>query len=398
MVATGVYCNTPSPDWKEFRSKYNARFWTEAQAKDSGDTLYIDTRWVVLHSSGEQKIPIERVQNCHKMLNLIFRGENTEELAKVPKTARNPWKPRIGVPNIQFLPLDSSTLNVEYRQTSSNLSGSTPVSDAAGRGDRVNGVLNLYVGSSGHGTILGQAELNSNIVYGLYSAIGGYDVRGTLSGYDMGKTMAHEVGHALGLVHTFSDSKCDGFSPYTDVPESTAPNFTTELFEVSPGVWDQKDDNRYKDRLEGTQISCLHAESDPDSAPNDMGINIMDYGDDEVSIAFTKNQSLMMRTYLQSADNTTLELKSANATSSSSGGSNGGAVSEGDGSAVVAEQSGGSDSGLSTTVIVVISVFSGLALILLLWIAARYYSSGKRVAAHHDKDHTKNAGSYVAYL
>lgn len=393
-----AYCNTRSPDWGTFRAKFNKEFFEKAEAADSGETLYIDTRWVVLYANEEQKIPADRVQNCLKMLNLIFGGQNTEELAKVPNTTRNPWQPRVGNPNIQFLPLDESTLNVEYQSISGTLSGSVPVDDAANQGGRVNGVLNIYIGSSGHGSILGQAELGSNIVYALYSAVGGYDIKGTLPGYDLGKTVAHEVGHALDLVHTFTDTACDGYSPYLDVPESVRPNFTTELFEVSPGVWDQKDDNRYKDRANGTQLSCLHVEPDPNTAPNDMGINIMDYGDDVVSIIFSQNQALMMRNYLQSDDNSTIELKSADAISLSAGGTSepaaGGDDGEGgSGSAVVGgETSGDNDtsSGLSTAVIIVIAVFAALALILFLWFMVRYMRTSK--------GHAKQSSSYLTYI
>lgn len=371
MPSVSDYCSTPAPDWSTFRQKYNEEFWRNALAKDSGETLYIDTRWVVLYNSNEQKIPIERVQDCLKMLNTIFSGQNTEELDQVPNTAQNPWKDRVGNPNIQFLPLDSSTLQVEYVPISSTLSTSSPVSDAAQRAGRVDGVLNLYISTSGGGNILGQAELNSNIAYGLYSAIGGYEVSGTLSNYDKGKTMAHEVGHALGLVHTFSDTACDGFSPFTDVPEQIRPNFDTVLFTNNQGQPDQKGDNRWKDRLNGTALSCLNFQDDPSSAPNEMGINIMDYGNDDVSIVFTKNQALMMRTYLQSDENTTLQLKTADGVSISAGGG-------GSGSGVSTDASTESDdsSGLSTGAIIGIVV--GVVVLIIILIVVFHYRNKKK--------------------
>lgn len=394
-----MYCNTAAPDWKDFRAKYNREYFERAENKDDGETLYVDTRWVVLYANEDQKIPIERIQDCLKMLNMIFSGKNTDELAKVPDTKYNPWKDRVGNPNIQFLPLDESTLQVEYKSVSGNLDGKAPVDDASKKGGVVDGVLNIYLGSSGKSSILGQAQLSHNIVYALYSAIGGYTKKGTLPGYDLGKTVAHEVGHALSLVHTFSDTSCDGFSPYTDVPETIRPNFNTELFELAPGVWDQRGDNRYNDRLNGTQVSCLHTEPDPSNAPNDMGINIMDYGDDEVSIIFSQNQALMMREYLKSSDNTTLQLKSADDQSISAGGSSGSGADNTTSSGTSSGSGGGTElsststtNGINIAVIVVVSVFGVLVFVLIVWIMYRFYP---RSSASHTRK--KLSSQYLTY-
>lgn len=375
MVATSVYCNTPSPDWASFRAKYNREYWERAENSDSGETIYIDTRWVVLWRTEDEKVPLARVQDCHRMLQLIFNQQNTEEIAKIPQNSRHPWRERLGNPNISFLPLDSSDLSVEYRRVSSDLDGQAPVSDAAVRGDRVEGVLNLYIGNTGGGSILGQAELNSNVAYGLHSAIGGYNIFGPLQGYHLGKTMAHEVGHSLGLVHTFSDTACDGFSPYLDVPEQIAPNFDTALIEVGAGQYDQVGDNRYKDRLNGTTFSCLDEQANPSTAPNEMGINVMDYGKDEVSVMFTHNQALMMRTYLWSGDNNTLTLRDKDYVSMSSGGQELTAQAE--------ETESSSSSGLSTGAIIGIVV--GAVVVVLLIAFFFYWKSRHPSSAKHYK-------------
>lgn len=371
-----VYCHT-AHDWKAIIAARQAKAARGVEFRDSGDTLYVDTRYVVLYTNSNEKIPAARVQNCHKMLNTIFGGRNTEELAKVPNTKYCPFKPLMGNPNIQFLPLDETTLNVEYKPLSQVLDGSTPVEDAANKAGRLKGVLNIYIGSSGHGSILGQAQLGNNIVYALYSAVGGYEVHGTLNGYHLGKTVAHEVGHAFSLTHTFSDNACDGFKPFEDVPESIRPNFTTELIEISPGVWDQVGDNRYKDRRDGTKLSCLHVEPDPANAPNDMGINMMEYGDDKVSLGFTKVQSAQMREYLQSGENSSLELMNADSVS----------VSAGAGDETAATDTTTNEEGDNTVLIVVLSVVGGLILLVIIIVAVRYSrkhrGSTKRAQAYN---------------
>ena len=356
-----MYCNTAIPDWKAFRAKYTPEFWRAFEAKDSGETLYVDTRWVSLYSTEDEKVPLARVRDCLKMLNLVYNGQNSDELDMVPDSERNPFKRVVGNPKIQFLPLDADTLTVEYKRISGALSGSDPVSDAAAKGGVVDGVLNIYMGNSGSGSILGQAELSSNIVYALYSSVGGYDVPGTLPGYTQGKTVVHEVGHALGLNHTFADNLCDNASVYTDLPEQVRPNFTTELYETSPGVWEMKGDNRSKDRIYDTNLSCLHILSDPDSAPNEAGINFMDYGLDSVSIMFSQNQATMMRARLLDENNTTLLLKSADAVSISGNG-----VAEVASVTVTVVPT--SDGGLSTGAIVGIVIGSIVAVVLIGWL------------------------------
>lgn len=394
-----AYCSTRSPNWQEYRLKYSPEYWSRAAEKDTEETLYIDTRWVVLYVTEEQKIPADRVRNCLRALNLIYGGKNTDELNKVPNTARNPWKPVVGNPNIQFLPLDESTLKVEYQKITSSLSGEVPVQDAASRGEVIPGVLNIYISISGQGSILGQAELNANIVYALYSAVGGYEVRGTLPGYDMGKTVAHEVGHALGLVHTFSDSTCDGFAPYLDVPECIRPNFSTQLFQLADGSWDQKNDNRYLDRINGTHLSCLHIESNPETAPNEQGINIMDYGSDEVSLMFSKNQALMMRTYLQSSENTDLTLKSASDKSISAMSASSEEVTNPSGALVGTETSGDNEAAsftMSTTVLVVIIVIGSVVFLGLVYAVYRVWWKPKSVDREESPSHKKASLSYAS--
>lgn len=382
-----MYCNT-SHDWPTYRAKYTPDVLRSLGNQDSGQTLYVDTRWVVLYGSEEEKVPVARVQDCLRTLNLVYSGQNDSDLSKVPVNAPTPWAAVLGNPRMQFLPLDASTLKVEYRAVNAALDSNSPVLDAATQGGRVPGVLNIYIGSSGKGSILGQAEIGSNIVYAMYATIGGYQVPGTLPSYDQGKTVVHEVGHALGLVHTFSDSVCDHASPYTDVPEQIRPNFDTALSESTPGVWVQTGDNRYKDRQNGTALSCLHIQAQPNTAPNEMGVNFMDYGDDRVSLMFSANQVNMMRDYLQSAENTTLTLKAATDTSMSAGGT-GAAATAVVTSPVSLGAATSTDDGLSTTAIVLIAVFGGLAVLLLIWFVVHRMrrpqlpATVKRAEAYH---------------
>jgi hypothetical protein len=273
---------------------------------------------VVLFNTPEQRLGLARIQEAHKILNAAFDATNNVELAKVPNTPLYPWKNRVGNPNIQFLPLNTSDIQVEYLKIPhASLNDTSPVDDASHQAGVEPGVLNVYIGNTDTG-ILGQAELGSNIVFALHSAIGGGSHPGTLSSYALSKTLVHEIGHAFSLPHTFSDYNCDHVSVFPDVPEQIKPNFQTVLFQTSDGNWDCKNDNRFNDRLNDRYKSCLSIQRNVATSTNEMGINYMDYGVDAVSIMFTESQSLMMRTYLKSVENTSITLLDVESSSSSS--------------------------------------------------------------------------------
>jgi hypothetical protein len=307
-MSSSKYGSTPNPDWHQFRKKFNADYFAKALNVDQETTLFIQSRYVCLYDSNEQKLDIDYIRAAHDVLNTAFRMENTLEIAQIPNNTRYPFRDLVGNPNIQFLPIDSSELEVQYIQiNSSTLSNSTPVDDAASRAGRTDDVMNIYIGNT-TSQILGQAELGGNVAFCLYTTMGGPDNLGQLSGYDLSKTLVHEIGHALNLPHIFSDDSCDNVKLHPDIPEQTQPNFNASIFLDTNGEPDGRNDHRYTDRANNSSSSCLHVQSDVSGAPNEMFMNYMDYGDDYTSLMFSQAQVLMMREYLTSSSNTTLKV------------------------------------------------------------------------------------------
>jgi hypothetical protein len=314
MVVCGTVYNLD-----DYRKKHTMKYFEGLENKDSGQMIYVDTRYVCLYRNEEEKISLARIRDNHKMNNMFFAAQNPD-LHKVPNTTRNPWATLVGNAKIQFLPIDSDTLTVEYLKIDTGLNSTSPVEDASKRAGITPEVLNIYIGSSDGGLILGQAELNSNIAYCLFSTVGGFEHKGTLASYDIGKTLCHEIGHNFSLAHTFSDQVCDNQKIYSDVPESTQPSFETEVYQLADGSWEQKNCLRDLDRQNGTDKSCLYLFDEPSSETDEMGVCVMNYGSDQASLMFSKSQALSMREFLQGPTNTTMTLRSADHISISGGG------------------------------------------------------------------------------
>ena len=91
--------------------------------------------------------------------------------------------------------------------------------------------------------------------------------------YDEGRTATHEVGHWLGLRHTWGDSNC-GNDYCTDTPTQQTANFGCTSF---------------------PHVTCSNG-------PNgDMFMNYMDYTDDPCMFMFTANQKARMQTVMSNS-------------------------------------------------------------------------------------------------
>jgi PKD repeat protein len=122
---------------------------------------------------------------------------------------------------------------------------------------------------------------------------GGYFGRGfgtPTSAFDQGRTVTHEVGHWLGLFHTFQGG-CAG-------------NSASTCATAGDGVCDTPPTSNANFNCPPTQNTCIETPTDLD----DQTMNYMDYGDDRCLYMFTQGQQARMYFYL---DNLRAQLWSA---------------------------------------------------------------------------------------
>ena len=253
----GRSCGTAAPDPTRMAEIENSlqKFQQSRKGKKSGGAITIPVYFHVINKgTGIENgdIPDHMLRAQVKVLNDSYAGATGGagtpfrfELAGIDRTTNADW-------------FDMGILSIQERQAKAALRRGGPEA------------LNLY--TTNGGGYLGWATFPSSYssqptqdgVVVLYSSLPG----GSLYPYNEGDTGTHEVGHWLGLYHTFQN----GCTPNNDYVEDTAA-------EVSPAF--------------GCPVgrdSCTRS-SYPGTDPV---FNFMDYTDDPCMFEFTVGQSLRM--------------------------------------------------------------------------------------------------------
>jgi hypothetical protein len=132
------------------------------------------------------------------------------------------------------------------------------------------GVANAPSGTGLNG--LGNVTVGTATTDGLWCWGQCFGTTGTLAtGYDKGRVSSHEIGHYLGLRHTWADASCgDDFC--ADTPPTQQANFNCPTFPTNKGT-------------------CTG-----NSTNGEMTMNIMDYTNDPCKYMFTKDQATRIQT------------------------------------------------------------------------------------------------------
>jgi len=241
-----------------------------ANARLEGITYKIPVVVHVLYHLSEENIDTEKIFSQIEMLNKCFRRTN-------PDTANTPavFKSRGADCEIEF---QLATSDPAKKSTNGIIRKYTPIGEwqaddqmkfSSKMGDDAwdaKNYLNIWVCNlrkvAGYSSIPGDSPEKDGVVVD-YSMFGPNGV----SGYELGRTAVHEVGHWLGLKHIWGDAPC-GNDYVDDTPTQSGYNIGCPS---------------------GVHISCGNAPY------GDMYSNYMDYTNDACVNLFTEGQKARMR-------------------------------------------------------------------------------------------------------
>jgi hypothetical protein len=319
---------------------------TEYSDATSDSYIVLQIRYVILPLIAEGNISETQVQANHEVINTYFKEVVGAD--DIPNTTRYPYKDIMGAPKILFEPLHAGGVTeaagyILRLQTPTNPPSSYDEisqmqAELEAQGHQIEpGVIYVYITSlqsDSSGSVLGVAEaIISNACAVSYGTVGSATVPGTITGYEQGKTLVHELGHCLGLFHPFSHSACDSsttdfiFSQNPQGVRQKNPNVYTTLAGIdntNNGL-----DNRGRDSLRYcTGSATCEADTSNGLKPGDEELGqapyscpddgktvpetlasaesrfetfmiFMDYGDDTTMLAFPSFQCDTMRSVIE---------------------------------------------------------------------------------------------------
>lgn len=151
-------------------------------------------------------------------------------------------------------------------------------------------IVNFTDWTLGYAQFPGSGTASTDGVVVDYRSVGGPGAPGTSAPYHLGRTATHEIGHWLGLYHTFQGG-CAGTSPTTC---------------ANPGGGDQICDTP---PTSSSNFGCPNNQNTCTETPTnqpDMVTNYMDYTDDPCMNIFTQGQKTRMQGALNTSRNSIL--------------------------------------------------------------------------------------------
>lgn len=253
-----------------------------------GEKYIIPTVFHVIHEGGSENISKAQIEDQMAILNECFRAENNQSNVPAP-----------------FLAL-AGGLDIEFRLAKLDPQGnctegitrtySNKTNDASngnGLKDLIDWncyqyfnvwvVKNIAMDTE-FGTILGYAQFPASGLCGTDGVVLIHNVCGSIGTASSaeGRTLVHEAGHWLNLIHIWGDADC-GSDQVNDTPPAFGPNFGI-CYDDFPYYGADTCDNTYP--------------------YGEMMVNYMDYSNDECQMMFTQGQCERMEYVLTGPNGT----------------------------------------------------------------------------------------------